>query len=78
MSKNSGIHHFENYIEMQKLNCILNICLNNDEVIPRAEKIKTLHTIETKWATRICCQTRIFKLPSHTEKIRKSMFKKYL
>ena len=61
MSKNSGIHHFENYIEMQKLNCILNICLNNDEVIPRAEKIKTLHTIETKLATRICCQTRILK-----------------
>ena len=46
MSKNSGIHHFENYIEMQKLNCILNICLNNDEVIPRAEKSR--HSIRSK------------------------------
>ena len=78
MSKNSSIHRFENYIEMEKLNCILKICLNNDELIHRAKKIKTLHTIEAKWTTRICCQTRTFTLPSHTEKIRKSMFKKYL
>ena len=33
---------------MQKLKCILKIRFNNDEVTPWAEKIKTLHTIETK------------------------------
>ena len=35
---------------MQKLNCILKIIFNYDELTPRAEKIKTLHKIETKWA----------------------------
>ena len=31
---------------------------------------KTLHTIETKWGIRICCQTRIFALCSDTENVR--------
>ena len=61
MSKkaNSSIYHFENYIQMQKLKCVLKIGFNNDELTPRAEKIKTLHAIETKWSTRIYCQARI-------------------
>ena len=44
---------------------------------PRAEKIKTLHSIETKQDIRICSQTKILILCSHTEKVRESMFKKY-
>ena len=52
MSKkaNSSIYHFENYIQMQKLKCVLKIGFNNDELTPRAEKIEILHAIETKWA----------------------------
>ena len=41
-------------------------------------KIKTLHTIETKWGIRICCQARILTLCSNLEKVRNSLFKKYL
>ena len=48
---------------------------NNDELTHRARKIKTFHTIETKWGIRICCQIRILKLCSHIEKVRESMFK---
>ena len=33
-------------------------------------KKKTLHTIESKWGIRICCQTRIFALCSDTENVR--------
>ena len=53
---------------MQKLNRILKIIFNYDEITPRAEKIKTFHTIETKWDIRICCQARILTLCSHIEK----------
>ena len=56
---NSSIYHFKNYIQIQKLNCVSKITFNNDELIPRAEKSKTLHTIETLWDIRIYCQTRI-------------------
>ena len=40
MSKkaNSSIYHLENYIQMLKLNCILKIRFNNDELTPRARK----------------------------------------
>ena len=63
---------------MQKLNCILKICFNNDEPNPGPKKQqqknkktkKRLHTIETKWGIRICCQTRIFALCSDTENVR--------
>ena len=48
---------------------------NNDELTHRVKKIKTFHTIETKWGIRICCQIRILKLCSHIEKVRESMFK---
>ena len=34
---------------MQKLSCILKILFNNDELIPRAKKIKTLHTPFNMW-----------------------------
>ena len=46
--RNSSIYHCENYIQIQKLNCILNILFNHDKLNPGPKKIKTLHTIETK------------------------------
>ena len=45
---NSCIYRFENYIQLQKIGCILKIRFNNDELTPWAIKIKTLHMIETK------------------------------
>ena len=50
MSKkaNRSIYHFENYIQTQKLKCVLKIGFNNGELAPRAKNIKTLNTIETK------------------------------
>ena len=44
---NSNIYHFENYIQIQKLNCVLKIRSHNDELTTRAKKIKTIHTIKT-------------------------------
>ena len=41
--RNSSIYHFENHIQMQKLYCILKILFHNDEVSPRAKKIKIFH-----------------------------------
>ena len=52
---------------MQKLKCILKILFNNDELTPRAKKIKAFHTIETKWGIRNYCQARILKLCSQRE-----------
>ena len=78
MSKRKKIiafYHFENYIQIQKLNYILKTFVNYNELTPRAEKIKALHTIETNWGIRICCQARVPTLFSHREKVRKSMFK---
>ena len=43
----------KNYIQMQKLNCILKTLFNYEEITPREEKIKILHTSETKWSIRI-------------------------
>ena len=63
---------------MQKLNCILKIRLNNDELNPRAKKIKTFHTIETKWDIRNYCKARILTLCSHIEKVRESMLKMHV
>ena len=70
-----SIYHFENYFQSQKLNSILKILFSNDELTPRAEKIKTLHTSEIKWGIGICCQARILTLCSNIEKVRESMFK---
>ena len=55
---------------MQKLNCILKILFKNDELTPWFEKIKTVHTIETIWGIKNCCQVRILTLFSHIEKVR--------
>ena len=49
MSKkaNSSIYHLENYIQMLKLNCILKIRFNNDELTPPGEK-KSKHFVRSK------------------------------
>ena len=62
MSKktSSSIYLFEYYIQTPKLNPVLKICFNNDELHPWDEKIKTLQVIEMKWGNRIYCQPRIF------------------
>ena len=57
---NSSIYHFENYIEIHKLKCVIKLGFHNDKQTPRAEKIKTIHAIKTKWGIRIYCQGRIF------------------
>ena len=79
MSKknHSCIYHFENYIQMQNLNFILKVWFYNVELNSRAEKIKTLHTIETKWGLRICSEARILALCLHTGKVKELVFKKY-
>ena len=43
------MYNFKNYIQIQKLNCVLKIRVKNDELTPRIEKIKTLYAIETKF-----------------------------
>ena len=69
MNKKTNIssYHSENYIQIQKLNCVLKLRFNNDELAPQAEKSKTLHEIETKWVIRIYCQARIFTVFTHRE-----------
>ena len=66
MIKKTGIsiYQFENYIQMQKLNLISKIIFNNEELTSQSKKIRTIHTIDTKWSIRICCQARI--LATHT------------
>ena len=64
---NSSIYHFKNYIQIQKLNCVLKLRFNNDEVNPRAKKVNTFHATETKWDIRIYCQVRIFSAFIHRE-----------
>ena len=54
---------------MQKLNCVLKMRINNDEVTRQAEKIKALHAIETKRGVRIYWAGYL-----HRKKVRKSMF----
>ena len=44
---NSSIYHFENYIQIQKLNCVLKTRSHSDELTTRAKKIKTIHKIKT-------------------------------
>ena len=44
---------------MRKLNCVLKVLFNKDEPTLRAKKIKTFHTIDTKWGIRNCCQTKL-------------------
>ena len=66
-STNRSIYHFENYNHLQKLNCVLKIPFNNDELPPLADKIKTLHAMKTKWGISIYCQARIFNAFTHRE-----------
>ena len=33
----SSIYHFENYIQVQKLNCVLKLRFKNDKLTPWAE-----------------------------------------
>ena len=56
----------KNYIQIQ-LKCVLKVCFNNDELIPRAENIKTVHALEAKWGIRIYCQARILTVVTHRE-----------
>ena len=44
-----------NYIQMQKLNCILKIRFNNDKLTASAKEMKTLQINEIKRDIRICC-----------------------
>ena len=57
--KNSSIYHFENYIQVQKINHVLKTWFSNKELTLPAETIEILHTIETKWSITIYWQTRI-------------------
>ena len=61
---------------MQKLNYILKILFNN-ELTPHAKKVKTFHTIETKWDNRnsklLSCQDT--NTGSQIEKIRELILK---
>ena len=48
MSKttNSSINNFDNYIQMQKLNCVLKMRFNNDNLTDPAEKSR--HSMASK------------------------------
>ena len=77
MSKNtnSNIYHFENYIQIQKLNCFLIKRFNNDVLIPRAEKSR--HTMGSKQDEALELTVRPeYSLRSYTEKVRKLVLKK--
>ena len=69
MSKkiNNNIYHFEDYIQIEKLSCVLKMRFNNDELTLWAEKIKSLHAIKAKWGIRIYCQVSIFTLFTQRE-----------
>ena len=64
---------------MQKQNYILKNLFNN-ELTPQAEKVKTFHTIETKWDIRnsklLSCQDT--NTGSQIEKIRELILKIYV
>ena len=55
----NSIYHFENYIQMPKLNCILKIRFNNDELTLGTKEFKTLHTLKQNGDIRSCCHARI-------------------
>ena len=78
MSKktNSSSYHFENYIQIQKLNFVLKIRFSISELAPRAEKIKTIHSIKKNGILEFTVRPR-YSLCSHTEKVKESMLKKY-
>ena len=61
----NSIYHFKDCFQVQKLNCVLKIRFNKDQLTPRAEKIKLLHAIKAKWSIRIYCQARISTVFTH-------------
>ena len=77
MSKktNGSIYYLKNYIQIQKLNCVLKIHFNNDQLNPRTEKTETLHATETKWDIRVYYQQAHC---IHTPKVRELMFSNIL
>ena len=67
----SSIYHFENYIQIHKLNLVLKIRFNHDKLASpplRAKWIKTFYTIETELGIKIYCQARIFTVFTHRER----------
>ena len=59
----------KNYIHIQKITFVLKICFNNDELILRDEKLRTLHPIESKFSLEFTVR-RGHSLCSNTEKER--------
>ena len=73
---NCRIDHFKNYVEIQKLKCVLKLGFNNDKLRPPTKILNTLHAIETKWDIRIYCQTRKFTVFIQRTNAGELMFKK--
>ena len=44
---NCRIDHFKNYVEIQKLKCVLKLGFSNDKLRPPTKILNTLHAIET-------------------------------
>ena len=61
----SSIYHFENIYFALSSNAKTKQCFKNSLYQPPGPK--KLHTIETKWDIRICCQAKILTLCSYTE-----------
>ena len=75
----SSIYHFENYIQMQKLNLVLKIRFNHDKLasLPLWGKwIKTFYTIQIELGLEFTVRPG-YSLCSHTENVKELMFKKY-
>ena len=70
---NSSIYHFKNYIQIQKLNCILKIRFSNDE-LGHGVKKKSKQSMRSKQNGALEFTVRS---GSHIEKIRELMFQKY-
>ena len=71
---NTNIYHFENYIQMQKLNCILNIFSTIINEPPRPKKSR--HPIQSKRNGALEFAFRpVYSLCSHIERVRELMFK---
>ena len=78
MSKktNSSIYDFENYTQIQKLNCVLKIRFNNDKLPPGPKR--TRNSMRSKQNGALDFTVRPgYLLCSHTKKVRELMFKKY-
>ena len=79
MSKktNSSIYYFRKRVQIQKLNCVLKIRFNNDELNSHGPK-KPRHSTQMKQNGALEFTVRPeYLLCSQTEKVRELMFKKY-